>query len=118
MSWRLSPAFKSGDEAREKAAIDFAKFVTSGENAKAVQYNKLMPTRKSASDIYEGDELMTWSSEIMKYGVDPGFISPAYSKIRAVLYPELQALYTKAKTPEQAVADFDTAAQAEIDRAK
>lgn len=111
-------AFKSGDEAREKAAIDFTKFVTSGENAKAVQYAKLMPTRKSASDLYEGDEIMTWSSEIMKYGVDPGFISPAYSKIRAVLYPELQALYTKAKTPERVAADFDTAAQAEIDKSK
>ena len=111
-------AFKSGDAAREQAAIDFAKYATSGENAKAVKYAGLSPTRKSASDIYGDDEVMTWSAEIMKYGVDPGFISPAYGQIRAVFFPEMQALYTGSKSPEQVAADFDSAAQAEIDRAK
>lgn len=110
-------AFKSGDTNREKTAIDFTKFVTSGENAKAVKYGSLMPTRKSAGNLYEGNELLTWQATIMKNAVDPGFASPAYTQIRAVLYPELQALYTKSKTADKVVADFDAKAQSEIDKA-
>ncbi|MNR43247.1 hypothetical protein D3C85_1618540 [compost metagenome] len=33
---------------------------------------------------------------------------PGYSQLREVLYPELQALYIGAKTPQQAIADYQT----------
>lgn len=43
---------------------------------------------------------------------------PGYSQLREVLYPDLQALYMGAKTPEQFVQDYQTNGNKVIDTNK
>jgi len=110
-------AFQSGDPARERAAQDLAIFVTSGENAKAVQIINLISTRHSTGNLYEGNELMMWSDSVSRFAVDPGIASPVWAQLRATLFPALQAIFSKSMSPEDAFAQFDAQAQVLLDEA-
>ena len=72
-NWIGYMAFKSGDSAREDAAVEFAKFVTNTENSKALAAVELIPLRESVGDLYPGNEIAAWQKNIFKYAIDPGY---------------------------------------------
>jgi multiple sugar transport system substrate-binding protein len=105
--------FKQTDDNKRTAAVDFATFLVGPDLQK--QYDtvsKQYPTRKSVGNPFEGDADLTnfvqWSQ---KFGVeDMGLSSPAYAEVRVQLPPQLQAAFLGKKTPEQALADYEKAA--------
>jgi ABC-type glycerol-3-phosphate transport system substrate-binding protein len=102
--------FKQEDEAKRKAAIDFASFLAGPDLQKeyAVNSNQF-PTRASAGNPFEGDVVMSryveWSQA---YGVeDMGLGSPAYAEVRVVMVPLLQAALLGEMTAEDALAEYE-----------
>ena len=105
--------FKQKDPAKRKWAIEFARFLASPELEEQYAINaNQFPSRKSVGNPFEGDPKFTKVAEwIDKYGVeDMGLSSPTYSEVRVLLQPELQAAFLGKKTPEQALADYEKAA--------
>jgi multiple sugar transport system substrate-binding protein len=109
--------FKS-NPVQEKWAVEFAKFATNAENQKAISNFSMFPARVATGDLYPGNPYMTWAAEVAKHAYDVGSDSPAYAAVRAVFFPEMQALFTGRKTPQQAMNDFTARAQAEVDKRK
>lgn len=84
------------------AAVEFAKFLTNTDTAKA--FNKLtgyLPVRKSAGDIYNDDQDM---KEFMKYAdlTIPGISHPAARGFMPKIQAEIGAMLEGKKTPKQA----------------
>jgi multiple sugar transport system substrate-binding protein len=107
--------FKGEDEAKRNAAIDFATFLAGPDLQKeyAVNSNQY-PTRASAGNPFEPDsplnKYVEWSQT---YGVeDMGLGSPAYAEVRVVMVPLLQAALLGDLTPEDALAEYETQANA------
>jgi ABC-type glycerol-3-phosphate transport system substrate-binding protein len=102
--------FKQGEDAKRTAAVDFATFLVGPDLEKEYAINSnQFPTRTSAGNPFEGDEVMSryveWSQ---KYGVeDMGLGSPAYAEVRVVMVPLLQAALLGKMTPEEALAEYE-----------
>jgi multiple sugar transport system substrate-binding protein len=107
--------FKSND-VQEKWAVELAKFATNTEHSTALKNVMLTPARISCGNLYPGNEIMEWDSKVFKYAVDPGVGAKGYSEVRAVLYPEIQAAFIKAKDAKTALDDFAKNAQAILDK--
>ncbi|GAB4276217.1 MAG: hypothetical protein Kow0029_18030 [Candidatus Rifleibacteriota bacterium] len=60
--------FKNKDSERVKMAMKLAKFLTSGENQKALHRYAQFPTRSSAGNIYAGNRHMSDALSILKEG--------------------------------------------------
>jgi multiple sugar transport system substrate-binding protein len=105
--------FKETDDNKRKAAVDFATFLVGPDLQKEYDtVSSQYPTRKSVGNPFEGNaaatDFVTWSQ---KFGVeDMGLSSPAYAQVRVQLPPQLQAAFLGKKTPEQALADYEKAA--------
>ena len=110
--------FKCDDAYQQKMAVELAKFVTNTDSVIAFKASQLIPTRKSAGNLYPGKELMEWCSLVTKYSYDPGYAAQGYAEVRAAFFPELQAAYIGSKTPKQALDDFAVKAQASLDKYK
>ncbi len=103
--------FKQTDAEKKKMAIEFIKFLTTADNVKAISQNAFgVPIRESAEYTIENDfgELIHKIEKLDK--VDLGKSVPYYAQLREKFYPELQAAFLKAKTPQQALDDFVKAA--------
>jgi ABC-type sugar transport system, periplasmic component len=90
--------------AASKKFIDF--LANNKDNIKAVSW---FPVRSSFGDLYDNPELK-FASSMTKNAGDTGYTIKNYAKVRALWYPEIQAVLTKAKTPKDALDEF--AAQA------
>lgn len=105
--------FRQKDDNKRKMAVEFARFLAGPELQKEYcTVSKQYPTRTSVGNPFEEDKDLTailqWSQ---KYGVeDMGLGSPAYAEVRVKLPPELQAAFLGKKTPAQALADYEKAA--------
>ncbi|MGZ9587371.1 sugar ABC transporter substrate-binding protein [Paenibacillus marinisediminis] len=89
----------------KEAAIEFVKEITSTEGQK--EFNKLtnyIPTRKSATDIYDGNEEMKKFVEITEY-TKPGVTSPVARTIMPRIQAEISAMLEGTKTPQAAADD-------------
>lgn len=109
--------FKS-NPVQEKWAVEFAKFATNAENQKAISNFNMFPARVATGDLYPGNPYMTWAAGVATTTRNVGIDSPAYTAVRGVFFPEMQALFTGRKTPQQAMDDFTARAQAEVDKRK
>ncbi|RAW13494.1 sugar ABC transporter substrate-binding protein [Paenibacillus taichungensis] len=98
--------FQSNDPKRVEAAKDFVRFFST--DAELVKSSKNgIPVRSSVISEYETQyPLFKAYNENAKYVFNFTGNVPGYSQLREQLYPELQALYTGVKTPEQAVKDY------------
>jgi ABC-type glycerol-3-phosphate transport system substrate-binding protein len=102
--------FKQTDEAKKKAAADFATFLLGPDLEKEYAVNSAQfPTRMSAGNPFEGDPVMTQYVEwAQKFGVeDMGLSSPAYAEVRVVMVPLLQAALLGKMKPEEALAEYE-----------
>ncbi|NJD03835.1 MAG: extracellular solute-binding protein [Ruminiclostridium sp.] len=99
--------FKSGDADREAAAVKLAKYFGSAEIEKTIAAGGFVPFVKSAvKDAIGGSAGLKYAADTYKFMVDPGFGKLGYAEVRAAFYPELQAVFIKTKTPQQALDDF------------
>ncbi|MBP2002162.1 multiple sugar transport system substrate-binding protein [Paenibacillus shirakamiensis] len=100
--------FQSKDPKKVEVAKDFVKFFSSDPELVKSSKNGI-PVRSSVVDALKGENpLFAAYDADAKYMFNFTGNVPGYSQLREVLYPELQALYTGAKTPEQVVKDYQT----------
>ncbi|WP_211746048.1 extracellular solute-binding protein [Paenibacillus sp. Marseille-Q4541] len=98
--------FQSKDPKRVEVAKDFVRFFSTDPELVKSSKNGI-PVRSSVITEFEKDyPLFKAYNENAKYLFNFTGNVPGYSQLREQLYPELQALYTGAKTPEQAVKDY------------
>jgi len=60
--------FRQPDAARREACMEFARFLTSAENQRALSGYGVFPARRSAGDIYPDDPVMRAAGEILIEG--------------------------------------------------
>lgn len=110
--------FDTKDEARIKASKAFVKFMSTDKELVKSSKNSV-PVRQSVVDEYKAENpLFEAYAENAKYAFNFTGNVPGYSELRQVLYPELQALYTNAKTPEQVMKDYQEKGNQVINNAK
>lgn len=104
-------AFDTKDEARIAATKDFIKFFSSREPYVFASGNCL-PVRKSVSEKTAEIDYVDWLSstaayvDSMKYTIDFTGGVPGYLQLRSLLFPELQAAFTGAKTAQEALDSY------------
>ncbi|WP_226036185.1 ABC transporter substrate-binding protein [Aquibacillus saliphilus] len=100
--------FDTGDETRIKVSKDFVKFFSSDPELVKSSKNGV-PVRTSVAEEFKDENpFFAAYDENAQYMFSFTGNVPGYSELRQVLYPELQALYTGEKTPEQVVEDYQT----------
>jgi len=105
--------FKQDDPEKRYWAIEFARFLASPELQREYCVNSnQFPSRKSVGAPLAGDpdyeKLLGWVAE---YGLsDMGLASPNYYEMRVQLFPRLQAAMLGDKTAEEALAEYEQAA--------
>ncbi|TYP74812.1 ABC transporter substrate-binding protein [Paenibacillus methanolicus] len=110
--------FQTKDEKRIEVAKDFVKFFSTDPELVKSSKNGI-PVRSSVAEAFKGENpLFAAYDANAKYLFNFTGNVPGYSQLREVLYPELQALYTGAKTPEQAVKDYQAAGNKVIETNK
>lgn len=100
--------FKQTDPEKRKMAMEFVKYLVEAPNVKAISKSTLgVPARKSADYEVENKDFAALMTELNKLEiVDLGKNQPYFNDLRQKFYPELQAAFLKAKTPQQALDDF------------
>lgn len=98
--------FQSKDAKKVEVAKDFVKFFSSDEELVKSSKNGI-PVRSSVAESLKSENpLFAAYDANSKYLFNFTGNVPGYGQLREVLYPELQALYMGAKTPEQMVKDY------------
>ncbi|QMV42884.1 ABC transporter substrate-binding protein [Cohnella cholangitidis] len=110
--------FQSKDEKKVEVAKDFVKFFST--DAELVKSSKNgIPVRSSVAEEFKNvNPLFTAYDANSKYLFNFTGNVPGYSQLREVLYPELQALYTGASTPEKMVKEYQAKGNAVIENNK
>ena len=108
--------FNTGDEARMQAAKDFVKFFS--ENQELLQASKTsVPVRESvAKTIEDKDSYLLSYMENAKYLFNFSNNTPGYAELRNLFFPELQAVFSEAKTPQEAMDNFTQQGNKVIER--
>jgi len=100
--------FDTKDAKRTEVAKDFVKFFSTDPELVKSSKNGI-PVRTSVAEQFKAEKpFFTAYDTNSKYLFNFTGNVPGYSQLREVLYPELQALYMGAKSPEQAVKDYQT----------
>lgn len=101
--------FKQEDENRQKWAVEFAKFLTSKDNASAVKAANEYSFRKSQEGLYNDstDPNMKFAGTAMKYQINSGATTVGYTQLRNAITAHLQAYYLGKKNAEQLAADIE-----------
>lgn len=113
-----SAVFDTGDATRMEVAKDFVKFYSSDPELVEAQTNGI-PVRSSvASEFASENPKFAAYEENSEYLFNFSGNVPGYNELRQVLYPELQALYTGEKSPEEAVESYQEKGNDVINNAK
>lgn len=108
--------FNTGTEAEIEASKEFVKFFSTDEELIKASTNSL-PVRESVSE-----EALTELPYLEAYSENDQYIfnfsnnSPGYAELRNAFFPELQAVFTDEKTPQEALDSFTKAGNTIIDR--
>jgi len=111
------------NDATLEAAMEFAKYMTGKEVMPLIETVLYISARKSVNEmLYQTEEWLDFKPDIDRYVAELsnyGYLfhgSPlfAYPKIRPLVGAMFQAVYSRSKTPEQAVKDFVKEANAEL----
>ncbi|MBO9596595.1 MAG: extracellular solute-binding protein [Cohnella sp.] len=98
--------FNTGDAKRIEVSKDFVKFFSTDPELVKSSKNGI-PVRKSVAEAFKSEKPFFAAYDAnSKYLFNFTGNVPGYSQLREVLYPELQALYMGAKTPEQVVEEY------------
>ncbi|MCM3765102.1 ABC transporter substrate-binding protein [Neobacillus niacini] len=98
--------FNTQDETRIKVSKDFVKFFSTDPELVKASKNGV-PVRTSVADEFKADNpLFEAYDKNAPYLFNFTGSVPGYSQLRQVLYPELQAIFTGQKSPEQAMKDY------------
>ncbi|MEK4425338.1 ABC transporter substrate-binding protein [Solibacillus sp. FSL K6-1523] len=110
--------FDTKDETRIKVSKDFVKFISTDPELVKASKNGV-PVRTSVAEEFSAEKPF-----FAAYSANDPYVFnftgnvPGYSQLRQVLYPELQALYTGAKTAEEVVESYQTKGNKVIEEAK
>ncbi|WP_159887034.1 ABC transporter substrate-binding protein [Paenibacillus puerhi] len=100
--------FQSKDAKKVEVAKEFVKFFSTDPELVKASKNSI-PVRSSVVDQFKSEKpLFAAYDANSKHLFNFTGNVPGYSQLREVLYPELQALYTGSKTPEQSVKDYQS----------
>lgn len=105
--------FKQEDPEKRKWAVELARYLNTPERQQELCANGgWFPTRKSTPDPKPNDpNYRAVRKLIQERGIeDMGLTSPKYYQVRVLLYPQIQAALLHKKTPAQALADYEKAA--------
>ena len=98
--------FNTQDESRIKVSKDFVKFFSTDPELVKASKNGV-PVRTSVADEFKSENpLFEAYDKNAPYLFNFTGSVPGYSELRQVLFPELQAIFTGQKSPEQAVKDY------------
>lgn len=110
--------FDTGDDTKIEVSKDFVKFFSSDPELVTASKNGV-PVRKSVVDQFKDENpLFAAYEENAPYMFSFTGNVPGYNELRQVLYPELQALYTNEKTPEEAVNSYQEKGNDVIEKSK
>ena len=112
--------FDNGDAARIEASKKFIDFICNDSEwgPKNVVKTSVFPVRQSMGDLYPGDADMSFYASLTKYYSPYYNTIPGFAEMRTYWFPMLQAVLNGDSTPEDAVNDFVTKADASIENAK
>lgn len=102
-----SIVFNTGEEAEVEAAKEFVKFMS--EDADLVRASlQGIPVRNSVSESASAEEypFLAAQQELSEHVYNFSNNTPGYAELRNILYPELQATFTGAKTPQEALDSY------------
>ncbi|MBD2846630.1 extracellular solute-binding protein [Paenibacillus sp. IB182496] len=105
--------FKQDDDYKREWVVKFVEFLNSTEYQEMYAINAgQFPVKKSAGvPLSDDPDFVVMQQLIEERGLeDMGLTSPKYAEVRELLYPEVQAALLGMKTPEQALADYEKAA--------
>lgn len=99
------------------AAVEVLKFISNEDNQRAInEAAAYIPTRKTAGDIYDDDELLSEVVAQSQY-IRAGVKDPVARAIIPGVQAELQAMLTGGKSPEEAVEATETLIEEEREKA-
>lgn len=98
--------FNTGNEAKMEAAKKFVQFFSSNKELVKASKNSI-PVRESVSkEVASELPFLNAYTENAKYIFNFSNNTPGYAELRTVLFPELQAVFTDAKDPKQALDSY------------
>lgn len=110
--------FDTGNETKMEVSKDFVKFFSSDSELVKSSKNGV-PVRSSVAEEFKDDNpFFTAYDKNAEYMFNFTGNVPGYNKLRKILYPELQALYTGEKTAEEIVASYQEKGNKVIEEAK
>lgn len=99
--------WNTNDAKKIEMSKKFVQFINSKENmAKLTQATASLITRKSLMSSYPEGSFLSKSFKLMQNSGDVGAKLSVYQETRNAFYPEMQAAFTKKKTPKQALDDW------------
>ncbi|WP_158509666.1 ABC transporter substrate-binding protein [Limnochorda pilosa] len=102
--------FKQTNSEKRDAVMEFARFITSPENQKALSNYGVFPSRKSVGNIYPNDEYLAWAQrEAVPTLVIPP-VAPSWLEADRAIVPFFQLAILGNAPAEQAMRDAETAA--------
>ncbi len=106
--------FKQKDKRKRDLLMEFARFLTSTENARYLVLGGQFPCRKSAGGIYGNDaDMRVCTSLIPKASI---YFTNTAPELQPVINNIYQKIFTHARTPAQALADAEREAREIIAR--
>lgn len=113
-----SSVFQNKDPKKVEVSKDFVKFFSSDEELVEASKNSI-PVRSSVAEKFKDDKPFFAAYDAnAKYMFNFTGNVPGYSQLRQVLYPELQAMFMGAKSPAEAVRDYQEGGNSVIEAAK
>lgn len=110
--------FNTEDEKRIEASKAFVKFISTDPELVKASKNAV-PVRKSVVEEFKGENpYFEAYAKNEQYMFNFTGNVPGYSQLRQVLYPELQGLFTGAKSAEEAMKDYQEKGNKVIEDAK
>lgn len=98
--------FNTGNEVKMEAAKKFVQFFSSNKELVKASKNSI-PVRESVSkEVASELPFLNAYTENAKYIFNFSNNTPGYAELRTVLFPELQAVFTDAKDPKQALDSY------------
>ncbi|CAK4852407.1 unnamed protein product [Aphanomyces euteiches] len=105
------------DQTKIEWSKKFAQYINKKENVEPfAKISSVISPRKSLAGLYDENSFQGKSIKLMQYAGNIGLGVPGYPETRAAFFPELQAVMTKAKTPEQALNEWAAKANEIIKR--
>lgn len=95
--------FDNKDQAKADASKKFIDYLCN--NKEIVKNIGAFPVRKSFGDLYDDPELKFLGSLTSQIG-DTGYTINNYAKVRTFWFPAMQAVFTGAKAPKEALDEF------------